>query len=273
MKNLANNHKDNKVKKWANGLCDAWMKFKIETITNFPIDKKESKKSPKKESKKSPKKESSDDVVPETIPSLEELVVILKSAHKQVLDKPKRSEIKVALGMLVDNVNITVETLKATGLGKIVKRLSKHNDPKVSKWSGRLMQNFIDQFSPPVAEATASDAATKNATVVVPVVVPVVAPVVDAVVDAVVSGEAVAPEVVAEEVVAEEVVAEEVVAGEVVVVPVVAKSEFVPTEDKADDESTIVDEVVADDGGAEELDALKNEADMSIEELRAMYGQ
>ena len=72
---------------------------------------------------------------------------------------------------------------------------------------------------------------------------------------------------------APEVVAEEVVAGEVVVVPVVEKSEFVPTEDKADDESTIVDEVVAEDGGAKELDALKNEADMSIEELRAMYGQ
>jgi len=175
---------------------------------------------------------------------------------------------------LVNNVNITVETLKATGLGKIVKRLSKHNDPKVSKWSGRLMQNFIDQFSPPVAEATASDAATKNATVVVPVVVPVVAPVVDAVVAGeAVAPEVVAPEVVAEEVVAEEVVAEEVVAEEVVVVPVVEKSEFVPTEDKADDESTIVDEVVAEDGGAEELDALKNEADMSIEELRAMYGQ
>ena len=109
----------------------------------------------------------------------------------------------------------------------------------------------------------------KTKSIVTPVVAPVVAPVVDAVV----AGEAVAPEAVAPEVVAEEVVAEEVVAGEVVVVPVVEKSEFVPTEDKADDESTIVDEVVADDGGAEELDALKNEADMSIEELRAMYGQ
>ena len=99
----------------------------------------------------------------------------------------------------------------------------------------------------------------KTKSIVTPVVAPVVVPVVDA--------------VVAGEVVAEEVVAGEVVAGEVVVVPVVEKSEFVPTEDKADDESTIVDEVVAEDGGAEELDALKNEADMSIEELRAMYGQ
>ena len=58
-----------------------------------------------------------------------------------------------------------------------------------------------------------------------------------------------------------------------VAAPVGKKSEFVPTEDQPDDESTIVDEVVAEDGGAEELSALKNEADMSIEELRAMYGQ
>jgi hypothetical protein len=139
VKKLANRHKDDKVKKWANGLVDTWMqKFGSFVATKSP-------------SKEVTAETASADVV-STIPKLQDIVDVLSKAYEKkssVLSKEERSSVKMALGHVLDNADVTVETLKSTGLGKVVKRLSKHTDPKVKKWAGKLVQVFITKFAPP----------------------------------------------------------------------------------------------------------------------------
>ena len=93
------------------------------------------------------------DEEPETekiMPSLVEIVKKLNVAvaNKNVLSKEERGNIKQALGYAVEHADVNLVTLKSTGLGKAVKKLSKHVDPKVNKWATKLMVVFIEKFAP-----------------------------------------------------------------------------------------------------------------------------
>ena len=85
-----------------------------------------------------------------TMPSLVEIVKKLNVAvaNKNVLSKEERGNIKQALGFAVEHADVNMDTLKSTGLGKAVRKLSKHVDPKVNKWATKLMVVFIEKFAP-----------------------------------------------------------------------------------------------------------------------------
>ena len=156
----ANRHKDDKVKKWANGLVDTWMNAKwmevgeaavveevVEEVTAAVVVHKDAAVAQTV-------------AVAATMPTLIEIVAVLSEAHgmKEVLKKEQRTQVKVALGHAVEHAAVTMETLKSTGLGKAVKRLSKHTDPKVKKWAAKLVQVFISKFAPVVSGEVVAEA-------------------------------------------------------------------------------------------------------------------
>ena len=74
---------------------------------------------------------------------------------KEPLDKPMRKKVKKWLKAAAEGVS-TSAVMQSSGLGKVVKKLCKHQDDKVKGWCKSLLENWLHIAQQEAAGAAAA---------------------------------------------------------------------------------------------------------------------